>query len=407
MAAPRRGKRIDTAQGVQIVGKAANGEGSAYYVKARDRWLATYISSDGKRRTATGRTKAEALANRDAKLAQQQVATASPLGKQPTVADLCTYWLDYCADVRPTTRIAYEAHVRHIVRELGTVHVDDLTIDRVRKFLATMGKRYARDTVVNVRARLRQIAQEAVRLELLAHNPVEAVPAPRNGPKGRGGRRVLTIDETHRIIAACPDHRLGAAVAWLFLLGNRSNEVLGICWEDLDLDAGTATVRRGSTFLGHGGGQTLAPTKTRSTVGLHYLPPSLVDLLHLRRKAQAAERLAAGPAWQITTYEGATVSPVFTNPAGRLTLSQELYRAVREVAEAAGLDPDGIATHTGRRSVVTALYGAGLSLDDVARLVGHAAPTTTVGYVQHLGSRPEQTARIAAQLLDPAAGERR
>ena len=115
------------------------------------------------------------------------------------------------------------------------------------------------------------------------------------------------------------------------------------------------------------------------------------------------ERLEARAAWETTIYRGEILDMVFTNPSGRLVLSQMLYKAVRDVCALAEVDPAGVGTHTGRRSVVTALYGAGLQLEDVARHVGHASPKTTAGYVGDLARRPEATAAIAAHLLDPSA----
>lgn len=69
------------------------------------------------------------------------------------------------------------------------------------------------------------------------------------------------------------------------------------------------------------------------------------------------------------------------------------------------IDATGIASHIGRRTVVTALYAAAdLDLSDVARHVGHSHTKTTAGYVRDLGQRPQDTARRAAELLDPALG---
>lgn len=401
--------RNEAGEVVGIAAKNANGEGSIYYVAARNRWIATYVDPDGKRHTVTGMTRTEAAANRDAKLAAlAQIATQppeGPLGQQPTIADLCRYWIEYVCDVRPGTRVAYEAHLAHIRRGLGDVPVEELTVDRVRAFIVEMADQYAPDTVRNVRARLRQVVEEAVTLDLLRSNPVVKVTAPRNRVKRtRGPKRILTPTETHRLIDVCWSHPLGSAVAMLFTMGNRSSEVLGLAWSDIDLDAATATIRRGSTFIGKGKGQTLGPTKTSSTTGVHHLPPTVVEMLRQHRKAQAVQRLEAGPAWQTITYEGDELNMVFTNARGGLVLSQQLYQAVQAVAEMAEVDPVGLGTHAGRRSVVTALYGAGLSIDDVARHVGHSLTRTTAGYVADLGERPEQTAAVAAALLDPAAG---
>ena len=92
----------------------------------------------------------------------------------------------------------------------------------------------------------------------------------------------------------------------------------------------------------------------------------------------------------------------FTTAAGRLVNRQSVVKAIEHAARAAGLDPQGLATHTGRRTVITALYAdGGLDLADIARHVGHVDTSTTAGYVRSLGSRPRDTALRAAQLLDP------
>jgi hypothetical protein len=40
------------------------------------------------------------------------------------------------------------------------------------------------------------------------------------------------------------------------------------------------------------------------------------------------------------------------------------------------------------------------ALEDIARLVGHAKPSTTAGYVKRLGRRPQSVAERAAAILD-------
>lgn len=135
---------------------------------------------------------------------------------------------------------------------------------------------------------------------------------------------------------------------------------------------------------------------------MHHLAPISVDRLRRRRTEQVTDRASAAEPWPVHTFDGATVSPVFTTLDGRLVNRQSVVKAIRRAAVAAGLDPAGLATHTGRRTVITALYAdGGLDLTDVARHVGHADTATTAGYVRSLGHRPATTARRAAELLDP------
>jgi len=102
------------------------------------------------------------------------------------------------------------------------------------------------------------------------------------------------------------------------------------------------------------------------------------------------------------THDGEDLAMVFTTQTGRLVNRQAVVNEISRAARKAGLDPAGIATHTGRRTVITALYAnGGLDLGDVARHVGHSDTKTTASYVRDLGQRPADTARTAARLLDP------
>ena len=184
-----------------------------------------------------------------------------------------------------------------------------------------------------------------------------------------------------------------------------SSEALGLAWSDVDLDAGTASVRRACIYIDHQG-PALGPTKTVGAMGDHQLVPTVVELLRRRRAQQAADRLASAEPWPEHVYEGRAVDLVFTTPTGGLLTRQAITKLLNAAAAKAGIDATKLGTHTGRRSVVTALYAeAGESIEEIARFVGHASPVTTAGYVRDLGNRPAAFAERAARLLDPAASE--
>jgi len=187
-------------------------------------------------------------------------------------------------------------------------------------------------------------------------------------------------------------------VALLFLQGWRVSEVLGLAWEDLDFDAGTALVRRASVYV-DGRGQQLGPPKTEGARGEHLLIPTVVALLGKRQEVQDQER-AAAPRWDTTTYGGERINLVFTNPTGGLVLRQAVAKIVKQAGKTAGIAAE-LGTHTGRRTVVTTLFVDGdEALEDIARFVGHARPATTAGYVKRLGRRPQTVAQRAAAILD-------
>jgi integrase len=153
-----------------------------------------------------------------------------------------------------------------------------------------------------------------------------------------------------------------------------------------------------------GRGQQLGPPKTAGVHGEHWLMPTVVALLRKRWDGQTQERVVA-PVWESIAYEGEPVSPVFTTPTGGLVLRQTVTKVVKQAAKTAGITAD-LGTHAGRRTVVTTLFVDGdEALEDIARFVGHARPTTTAGYVKRLGRRPEAVAKRAAAVLDVQGDE--
>jgi integrase len=64
-----------------------------------------------------------------------------------------------------------------------------------------------------------------------------------------------TVTETRALVNAGPDDRYGAALALLFFQGWRVSEALGLAWEDVDLDKGTARVQRACIYVNHHGSQ--------------------------------------------------------------------------------------------------------------------------------------------------------
>jgi integrase len=392
---------------VSVRGKAANGEGSIYFEQARNRWRATYwVPGEARPRTVTGRSREEVTVRRDLAVAEveaQRKTGPSGFTVRTTVAELARWWLvnEAAGRVRASSLAKYRERVERILPVLGDVEVGALRAEQVAEWQTGLRARgLAARTVADARTTLRQVLEVAVTHEVVARNVVDRVEPPK--VERRPGR-ALAPEEVRRLVAAGADDRLGAVLAVLFVQGWRVSEVLGLAWSDLDLDAGTAHVQRAATHV-DGVGVVLGPTKTRGAGGLHHLAPGVVEALRRRRSVQREERLAAGPLWVSHRYAGAPVEPVFTTPTGDLVYRQQVAKMVRRAAERAGLDPSGLGTHAGRRSVVTTLYAEeGLDLGDVARHVGHASPATTAGYVGGLGRRPKAAADAAARRLDASS----
>jgi integrase len=159
------------------------------------------------------------------------------------VGGLADWWLHYVHRnaVRPSSLAKAEDRVRRIKAGLGDLLVADLDHRTVTEWQATFARTLAPWTVRHHRQTLAQVVDEALKVGALVGNPVRSVkPLWITTADGVA----LDRDEMKALLGAARDHRLGAAVPILFLQGWRVSEVLGLASEDVDLDAGTARVRR-------------------------------------------------------------------------------------------------------------------------------------------------------------------
>lgn len=401
-----RGKRIvnESTGAVTVANKAPNGSAEPYFDRTREVWVAPWRRRDGKVGRPTGRTRALAEASRDRHIAAANDSTrlsrlAEGFHTDSTLADLMHWWLDHIARhrVRATTLATYRKQLSLVEVHLGDVRVRALRPEQITTFISGMIDSGSASRARNVRTLLVQVLDQAVVLGLASENVAKKVRPPR---VPRVQRRTLTPTEVGRLLAAA-DERFVAAIALCYVQGWRISEALGLAWQDVDLENGVVTLRRGATYA-DGVGMVLGPTKTTGTAGRQFLGPTVCELLRRKRTSQLAHRLVMGDAWPVVTYEGATLDLVFTTVDGKPMLRQHVDRAIRLAAVKAGFDPAGLGTHTGRRSVVTNLFASGsLGLEDVARFVGHSDVATTRGYVQHEGNRPQLVSEKAFQLLDP------
>lgn len=297
---PRRpnGKRVSTEDGsFEVRGKAANGEGSIYFDGSR--WRATYrLPGSSKAKVVSAATREKVLAKRAERLeaATAQLPETPAMSRTTTVGELAAWWLHniHRHQVRESSWSKAEDRVRRITSALGSLPVVDLNIEHVVRWQAKLLDELAPKTVSHHRQTLTQIFDQAIELGLIAGNPVRRVKPPKIPPTST---RALTSAESARIITAVAEDKFGAAVAMLFLQGWRVSEALGLAWEDVDLHAGIATIRRACIYVDHQG-PALGPTKTPGAMGEHLLAPTVVELLRRRRAVQAEDRLAAGPEWE-------------------------------------------------------------------------------------------------------------
>jgi integrase len=129
-------------------------------------------------------------------------------------------------------------------------------------------------------------------------------------------RKAWTSEEARRFLesARTDGDRLYPAYVLVLVLGLRKGEVLGLGWDDIDLDAGTVAIDWQIQRVGRVRGIERRRTKTASSDATLPLPPICVVALKDQHNAQTAAKEEVGMAWHdnglvITTKFGTPVEP--------------------------------------------------------------------------------------------------
>jgi integrase len=147
----------------------------------------------------------------------------------------------------------------------------------------------------------------------------------------------------------------------------RRSEVLGLRWEDVDLDAGVLRVRRGLHRVdGH---LAVFGTKSKRSERTVPLPTYVVRVLRDHLRQQEQERDALGPKWPHSGY-------VFTTPIGTPIDPRNCTRVLQLAVERADLPK--IRLHDLRHGCVSVLLALGVPPRTVMDIVGHSTLEMTV-----------------------------
>jgi integrase len=170
----------------------------------------------------------------------------------------------------------------------------------------------AASTVKDLRATLRAALTHAITEELVTRNVAALVKLP-VGRKKR--RKAWNSDDARRFLECVRAHGDGLYAAYVLALvmGLRKGELLGLSWDDVDLDQGELRIAWQLQRIGRQ--LVRRDTKTEESDGTLPLVDICVVALKVRKEAQDIARQQAGEAWQdvdnlvFTTRHGTPVEP--------------------------------------------------------------------------------------------------
>ena len=355
-------------------------------VEGHVRWsyrISVRPGPDGRRRqTRSGGFLTEAAAEAAMTVALGLVDTGT---YSMTVGEYLTAWLAG-ADIRETSARSYGGHLRrYLLPRLGHLRLHALTQRDVSEVYDGMKRQgVSIPTMRKVHATLSSALTTAVRRQVLTQNPVQYIVMPA-APKFTPS--LWSPEQTAEFLEflETQGERHLAMYRVLALRGLRRGEVVGLRWQDLDLDGQTAHITQAVSVVGYR--LIVGPPKTAASVRSVSLDAGTVAALRTLQVRTEQERLTWGRAM-------INSGRVFTSEDGRSLHPDTVSLAFRRLVTQSGLPQ--IRLQDLRHGAATLAMEAGVPLPVAAAQLGHASILTTADYYTH--TRPA-VAQAAAEMI--------
>jgi len=222
------------------VGKRrGSGEGTISYRQNEGRWEGRYsveTLKGLKRRVVYGKTYAEARAKLAKAIAERDAGLVFD-AENLTVSEYLKNWLKNTAkgSVRPSTYARYEQIVRkHLVPTVGKMRLKKITAAHLEGlYRAKLEEGLAPRTVNYIHTTMSAALREAVRLDLLSRNVATSARSPRPKPPEM---QCLNKEQAATFLKNAEGNRIEALYVLALSTGMRRSEILGLKWEDVDLE---------------------------------------------------------------------------------------------------------------------------------------------------------------------------
>ena len=368
--------------------KRANGEGSIR--KRKDgRWEGRYTAGHnletGKPiyRNVLGKTQAEVKEKLKTAIQETQSLDFSKTG-QYTVGQWMDVWYENYAKikVRPSSHQTYKGYIEnHIKPNIGDIPLEKLTtldLQRLYKTLLANGrvdrleskgqlKGLSPKTVRNIHQILSSALKLAQEQRIILTNPAEGCALPKVEHREM---KTLPVEQLQSFLREAKDSGVFELYYLELATGLRRGELLGLKWEDIDLEHGDLRVRRQIARIN--GRVVEAPLKTKNAYRTLPLAEDTVSILKEQKK-----KVGSSP-WVFPSATGGPISP------------DSVLHMLHRVLKRAGLPK--VRFHDLRHTFATLALQNGVDIKTVSGMLGHFSAGFTLDTYAHVTTSAQKAA---------------
>lgn len=368
--------------------RRSRGDGSVFFDSARGCWVGSVdIGRDPEtgrrmRRKVSAPTKTECKEKLD-ELRTEKKRTGTVGRRDVTVETVVRSRLANPPErvKSPISKRVHEDHGARIIAAIGKKRLAKLTVTDVELLLLRKmaDDGFARSTISDTLALLKDAIRRAERDGLVGRNVAALADMPAAGSKQS---KSMTLAQVGMLLGSDVDPWMRAYVSVGIMCGLRPGELLGLRWQDCDLDGLVVRVRYA---LVEGELGELKTERSRRTM---VMPSAAAAALKALRAQHAAARLKLGVHYADTGI-------VFCRADGQPESRFAVYKRFQGACERAGIGADWH-PHELRHTHVSLLSDAGVDMEDIADSVGHVNSNVTRRVYRHqIG---DKVARAAAAM---------
>jgi len=311
-----------------------------------------------------------------------------------TVAQFFERWLDHVrSQISPKSHARYSELARkNLVPLIGSISLTKLrpaAISSAYSKALTEGRRngsggLSSQTVTHMHRVLKQALGQAVKWELLARNPTDAVDPPKTD---RRFMQTYDLDQTAELLEAMRPRRMFIPILLGVLCGMRRGEVAALRWRSVDLTAGRLAVLESAEQVGSNVRYKLPKSGKGRMLALS---ASVVEELRTHRARQAEELLKVGIRLSDETF---VVAQADGTPLQPDSITQDWGRQLADTSL------PRIRFHDLRHAHATHLLGSGVHPKVASERLGHSKIGITLDLYSHVMPGMQED---AAQRVDEA-----
>lgn len=300
-----------------------------------------------------------------------------------TTTEYLNQWLaDGESRLAPSTVQRYERLFRVQVRP----HLSNVQLAKLRPMhLQSLYRRLLDDglsaqTVLHLHRALFTALRHAVKLQMIAVNPAEAVTPPKPAQRDV---HPMTPADAELVLSAVAGTWLEMPVVLALGTGLRRGEICGLRWGDIDLE--TSRLRVMQTVQHIGRELRFLPPKTHRSRRSIAMPEFVVESLRRHALGQEEIRAVAGSSWK-------NYGLVVCQPDGSPLRPDSVTHAFSKVAKRIGLP---LTFHGLRHAHASLMLAGGVHLKVVSDRLGHSSIAITADLYSHVAPAVDDEAAAA------------